>query len=227
MFFVRLAGTTSACALLAAHASSAATTSPVLRGVTELNRHPSATFHAPGAEFATIHFSLSPTTASDGRFLAEDIKLSDMFTGAEIARGAWSSEEQIDPGNYYVAIRASSYCEPEQTCAEGPSNIMQVTVPEPEPDVRTSISVLRYVRTIYLNIKLEPYGGRQPYRVCWRTKTRRRRCMRGVVDGYSWNAAASDTVEIALRGMARKTTFTWTTTDGTVLDERRVRTVPG
>jgi hypothetical protein len=42
--------------------------------VSQQNRHPSATFSAPGADDATIYFASKPDRARDGGFLRKNIK---------------------------------------------------------------------------------------------------------------------------------------------------------
>jgi hypothetical protein len=47
-----------------------------------------------------------------------------------------------------------------------------------------------------------------------------------VLEGLSWNSPASDSVEVGLRGMARKTAFTWLV-GGKTVASKTVSTVPG
>jgi hypothetical protein len=49
-----------------------------------------------------------------------------------------------------------------------------------------------------------------------------RKCVVGTVDGYSWNSAATDTIEVRKRGMRKLTTFTWYV-DGRKVASQRVR----
>jgi hypothetical protein len=45
--------------------------------------------------------------------------------------------------------------------------------------------------------------------VCYRLANRRLRCIAGIVDGFDWNHAATDTRSASTRGLGRVTTFTW------------------
>jgi hypothetical protein len=57
-----------------------------------------------------------------------------------------------------------------------------------------------------------------PYQVCWKQAKgkKKRRCVKGTLSGYSWNADASDMLRISTRGMARRTKFSWYTRAGTL-----------
>ncbi|WP_028064020.1 hypothetical protein [Solirubrobacter soli] len=48
--------------------------------------------------------------------------------------------------------------------------------------------------------------------MCWKTKAGRKKCVKSTLDGYSWNSDTSDTVRISTKGLAKRTTFTWTST---------------
>ena len=61
----------------------------------------------PGADDATINFATKPDRAIDGGFLQENTKATDFLTADKIQRGSWLYKDQLDPGNYYVMIRAT------------------------------------------------------------------------------------------------------------------------
>jgi hypothetical protein len=178
--------------------------------VGQQNRHPNATFSMPGADDATIYFATKPDRASDGSFLQENIKEIDFFTADEIQRGSWSYEDQIDPGTYYVMIRATDFdCIGQPACIDGYSNMLTLTVPKPPKTYRGSVEVFHYLHIVSLALRVTPLGEKLPYKVCWRLKTKRLRCVSGSVDGYSWNSSADDTLNVRLKGMAARTTFVW------------------
>jgi hypothetical protein len=77
---------------------------PFLGAVSHQDRHPSASFSAPRADFATIYLATKPDRATDGSFLQENIKELDLLTDSEIQSGRWSDENQIDPGTYWVML---------------------------------------------------------------------------------------------------------------------------
>jgi hypothetical protein len=189
---------------------SAAAQPPSLLGVSQENRHARAQFSMPGADFATIYFASKPDRASDGSFLDENIKHLDLLATSEIQSGSWFDESQLDPGLYYVMMRASDYdCIDQPSCIDGYSNILTLTVPKPTASYRAGVHVLHYVHVAYLTLRVNPLGGRLPYKVCWRLKNKKQRCVRSTVSGYSWNSAADDTMTVRLRGMGPRTTFTW------------------
>ena len=222
-----IVGITVGLALLNAAPADAA--APVLIGVSSDRLHPSAIFHAPGAENLNITFATSPERGTDGSFLTENVRHTDGMTADEIQTGRWIDSSQIDPGRYWVYLRASDFScfdDPVSGCTSGFSNMLEVEIPAPDQRYQTSVDVLRNVRVIFLTIKITPAGKKPiPYRVCWRDKRRKQRCARGRVDGYSWTEPASDMLQIRLRGMTRRTEFVWTV-GGAEVAYRRVRTVP-
>ena len=100
-------------------------------------------------------------------------------------------------------------CIGQPTCLNGYSNVLTLHIPKPPQAYRGGVSVLHYVHLVYLTLRVKPLGGQLPYKVCWRLKSKRRRCVGGTVEGYSWNQPASDDVTVGLRGMAKRTTFVW------------------
>ncbi len=202
---------------LPALASAAA---PTLLGVGQDDRHPSATFAMPGADSATIYFASQPARATDGSFLTENVEDLDFLTTDEIQAGQWRYESQLDPGTYYVILRATDYdCSDGPDCLDGFSDVATLQIPRPAQRYRGRVT--RFLSTVELSLTVAPLGERLPYRVCWTPATQPRRCVRGRVDGYSWNSSATDTVSVRKRGMARTTTFVWSV-DGRRVASKRV-----
>ena len=192
-------------------ASAAHAAAPALLSVGQQSRHPTATFSAQGADFATMYLASSPERGTDGRFLQENVKEIDSLTDDEIQRGVWLDSDQVDPGTYYVMLEATDFCfPPNPACVEGFSSVLTLEVPKPRSSYRGTVGpVYRFLRVVYLDLTVRPLGERLPYRVCWRLKSKARKCVSGVVNGYSWNSAASDSLRVRMRGMAKRTTFTW------------------
>jgi hypothetical protein len=189
---------------------SAAAQPPTLLTIDQQNRHARATFYAAGADDATIYIASKPDRASDGGFLQENIEDLDILTTDEIQAGSWLGESQLDPGIHYVMLRATDFdCYGNPSCIDGYSNVLSLNVPEPTHTYRGSVSVLRYSHIASLTLRVTRLGKSLPYKVCWRLKSKKRRCVSGRVVGYSWNDSAEGTVSIRLRGMARRTTFGW------------------
>ncbi len=94
-------------------------------------------------------------------------------------------------------------------CADGFSNVLTLVVPKPAIRYAAQVTVYRYLGQVSLRLTATPLGERLPYRVCYRLKSRAARCLAGVLDGYSWNASADDTLTVTKRNLASITTFTW------------------
>jgi hypothetical protein len=211
--------------------SAASAIAPKLTAVGAQRRHPSATFSAPRAGTATIYLASRPDRASDGSFLTEDVVELDVFTDAEIQAGRWLDERQVDPGRYYVLLRAfpdldTCYALGDGTydpgCADGFSNMLRLVVPKPVVRYAARVSVYRYLRDVSLELRASPLGERRPYRVCYPTRARKRRCLAGTLDGFSWNAGTEDTLTASTAGLAATTTFTWYVS-GKAVARKRVR----
>jgi hypothetical protein len=199
-------------------ASPAKAMPPSLLAVSHQDRHPAATFSAPRADFATIYLASKPDRATDGSFLQENVKELDVLTDSEIQSGRWSDENQIDPGTYWVMLRASPDFDAcyisgtgtfDPACADGFSNVMTLVVPKPVTRYAARVTTYRFLAQASLRLTATPLGERLPYRVCYRLKSRATRCLVGVLDGYSWNASANDTLTVTTRNLASITTFTW------------------
>jgi hypothetical protein len=214
--------------------SGALASPPVLSSVTvSADRHPSATFSAPKADDVTIYFASKPDRASDGSFFQENIVALDLMTTNEIQSGSWIDSDQLDPGNYYVMLNASpdfNLCYIDSTgtydpsCADGYSNVTKLTVPVPPIHYRAGVTVFRYAREAFLTLKATPLGTSKPYRVCYRDRAKKRHCVRGKLDGYSWNSSVSDQVSVRTTKLPAWTTFTWYVGSRSVAKKRvRVR----
>jgi hypothetical protein len=208
----------------------ASAAAPRLELVSESNRHPDATFLAPRASDATVYIANNPTRASDGRFLDENVVAIDFLTAAEISNGYWSYEDQIDPGSYWVLLRAeaSSGCgyPPDYSCADGYSGVLELSVERPTTRFSVTTTLYKNIGLLDLNLKGSPLGVKQLYSVCWRDRSRRKRCKNGTLHGSSWNSAAEDQVTISTAKLVRRTLFTWRERGGggRVLKSKRVRT---
>lgn len=188
----------------------AAAQPPTLSSVSQTNRHPSASFSAPGADDATIYLATKPDRATDGSFLQENVKEIGFLTTDEVQRGTWFDSSQVDPGLYYVLLRATDFdCSGQPSCLDGYSNMLTLTVPKPRSAYSASVHVYHYSHVADLTLTVKPLGERLPYKVCWRLKNKRFRCVGSAVAGYSWNSPADDQVSVRLRGMAARTTFNW------------------
>jgi hypothetical protein len=187
------------------------------------SRHAVATFSASGADGATIYFATKPDRASDGNFFDENIKHLDLLTDGEIQNGHWVDEGQLDPGAYYVMLRADCFRFEDTSCADGFSNIVMVTVPVPTIRYSTRITTVFRGISVYAEIRASALGVNKQYRLCYATRTRTQRCRNETINGYSWNSSASDEVRIAvLRSMATVTTFTWRV-DGRIVGRKKAR----
>lgn len=198
-------------------AAAAGAVAPTL-SVSAQDRRPQATFSAPSASDVTIYFASKPDRATDGQFFTENIETTDFFTDDEIASGRWVSESRIDPGTYYVMIRASpdfGRCYILDTggydpaCANGYSNVTTLNVPKPVSRYSVTTEVRRFSGVVYATLLATTLGEKRAYRVCYRTLARRQRCTSGTLDGYSWESAATDTLRLSTRLMPVRTTLTW------------------
>lgn len=200
--------------VLAAPASAVA---PTL-SVSAADRRPQATFSTPFADSATIYFASKPDRATDGQFFTENVETLDSVTDDELAAGRWVSESRLDPGRYYVMLRASPDFDRcylfdsggyDPACADGYSNVATLTVPKPVSRYTASAQVLRFVGVVHASLRATQLGEKRAYRVCYLSTARKQRCTGGTLTGYSWDAAASDTLSLSTRFMPTLTTLTW------------------
>jgi hypothetical protein len=197
---------------------SAAAIPPTLLSVGSQRLHPTATFSAAKSDHVVIQVATRPDRASNGEFLNENVEVFDVLEDSEVQAGNWLYESQIDPGTYYVLLRASpdfDLCYQfdsggfDPSCADGYADMKTLTVPR--PPIRYAASVRRYVflSGVELSITAVPLGEKLPYRVCYRTASGRRVCLAGVISGFSWNSSATDTLTANKRNLRKLTTFTW------------------
>jgi hypothetical protein len=206
---------------------------PVVTSVGSQARHVTATFSAPRADSVTVYIASKPDRATDGSFLQENIEGLDILTDSEIQAGRWIDEDQTDPGTHWVMLRASPDFDScyildaggfDPACADGYSSPVQVVVPRPATRYVATSSRFIFLRQLTLTLTARPLGEDQAYRVCYRTAAKGRRCVRGRLDGYSWNAAATDDLTISTRGLAAITMFQWFVGTRVVVQKRiRVR----
>jgi hypothetical protein len=180
----------------------------------------------PGADDATIYFATAPDRATDGSFLDENVKHLDVLTTDEIQAGSWLDSAQLDPGLYYVMLRAYNDCFGDPACTQGYSDMLTLTVPKPAPRYSGGVQAYRYLSTVDLRFRVAPLGERLSYRVCWTRVNKPRKCVRSTVDGYSWNNPATDQIEVRKRGMPKRTAFAWYV-DGRKVASKRVRIPSG
>jgi len=213
-------------------ATPALAVSPAISEVSQQDRHPAVTLAAPRAESVTVYIASKPDRATDGSFLQENVVDLDFLTDSEIQSGLWVDGSQLDPGPYFVMLKATrdfASCDSydanlneviDPSCADGFSTVVPLTVPTPTTKYTVKTEVLKNIGIAYLTLTGKPLGVKMPYQVCWkqptgRKKTLRTRCVKATLSGYSWRADASDMLRINTKGMARRTKFTWYARGGT------------
>lgn len=212
-------------------ATPALAVSPAITAVGQQDRHPSVALAAPRADSVTVYIASKPDRASDGSFLQENVVESGFLTDSEIQSGRWLDSSQIDPGSYFVMVKATrdftscvSYDANldqviDPSCADGFSTVVPLTIPTPKTHYTVKTLLFKNIRIVYLTLTAKPLGVKMPYQVCWKqptgkAKTLRKRCVKATLSGYSWSADASDELRINTKGMARRTKFTWYTRGG-------------
>jgi hypothetical protein len=95
------------------------------------------------------------------------------------------------------------------SCADGYSNVVTLTVPTPQIRYTAGVHVYRYSKEADLSLKATPLGVKQHYRVCYLTRAKKKRCVSGTLDGYSWDSPGSDEMFVSTKKLATRTTFTW------------------
>lgn len=213
-------------------AGAAGAVPPTLSSVGSQDRHPTVTFSAPKSDQVVVEIASKPDRASDGEFLSENQVVFDVMTDSEIQTGKWLYDSQLDPGTYYVILRAApnfnqcyigggSY---DPSCANGYSDMLTLTIPRPPVKYRVEVARESYSNSVALRLVATPLGEKVPYRVCYRTLKKKALCLTGMLSGYSWNSSADDTLRVNTRGLAQMTTFTWSVSGKTVATKRvRVR----
>ncbi len=215
-------------------APSAVGAPPSLVSVSVQARHPSAAFSAPRSDGVTIYFSTKPDRATDGSFLTENIKTLDLLADSEAQSGRWLAEDQLDPGSYWVMLRASPdfatcwnyevFSGIDPACADGYSNVLTLLVPKPASRYTARATSYRFLGQVTVVLTATPLGESRPYRVCYRTIAKRTLCTSGTLDGFSWNTASSDSLTVKTRALPAITTFNWFVGSSKVATKRiRVR----
>lgn len=196
--------------------STALAVAPALTSVSQQDRHPIATFSAPRSDLVVVQVASKPDRASNGDFLAENRVVYDVLTDSEAQSGSWKDDRQLDPGTYYVLVNASPnfsscYVGPgyDPACANGYSTVLPLTIPTPKATYKTKATVYRFLRRASITLTATPLGTDTPYKVCYRNKKKRKKCLNGMLDGYDWNSAASDDTTLKFGGLAKRTKFTW------------------
>ncbi|MGK2937070.1 MAG: hypothetical protein ACSLFR_04595 [Solirubrobacteraceae bacterium] len=202
---------------------------PAISAVGQQDRHPTVSFAAPRADSVTVYIASKPDRATDGSFLQENVVEFGSLTDSEIQSGQWLDSSQINPGSYFVMLRASRdyrscvSSDPntfadinDPSCADGFSTVLPLTVPTPKTTYTVKTELLKNIRIAYLTLTGNPLGVKVPYQVCWKQpkgkkKTLTKKCLNATLSGYSWNDDASDQLRISTKGMTRRTTFTWYT----------------
>jgi len=206
---------------------------PTITAVGQEDRHPAVALAAPRADSVTVYVASQPDRATDGSFLRENVVETGFLTDSEIQSGQWLDGSQIDPGSYFVMLRAdldSTSCvsyDPntydrieDPSCADGFSAVVPLTVPTPKTKYTAKATLLESIGIAYLTLTADPLGVKVPYQLCWKQPTGKKKkltkkCAKATLSGYSWNADASDLLRISTKGMTRRTTFTWSTRGAT------------
>jgi hypothetical protein len=213
-------------------AGTAGAVPPTITTVGHQDRHPFITFSAPKSDHVVVEMSTKPDRATDGEFLSENQKVFAVMTDSEIQAGRWLYGYQLDPGTYYVLIRASpdfdlcylSGGTYDPSCASGYSDMTTLTIPKPLTRYRAEVTREPSLKRVRLRLVASPLGENVRYRVCYTTVTKKRQCLAGTLDGYSWNSSADDTLTASTRLLPTVTTFTWTVGGKSVATKRvRVR----
>jgi hypothetical protein len=182
------------------------------------DRHPTASFSAPKADGVTVYIATKPDQATDGSFLSENVATLDVLTDSEIQAGTWKDESQLDPGTYYVMLRASPNFDAcwifdqsryDDSCANGYSSVVPLTIPRPTTRYVGGAAYEKFLRRVTLRLTAAPLGEKIPYKVCYALKSKAKRCLGGTLSGYDWNSGANDELSASARGLAKRTTFTW------------------
>jgi hypothetical protein len=207
---------TGTCACALALASGAAAQAPVLSSVAQQQRHPSIAFSAPRASAVSVYFATKPDRNPDGSFVQQNLRESGILSAADIQAGTWNDPNEVDPGTYYVILRAQANFDAcydgsglDPSCADGYSNVLTLVVPKPPVKYVARVKADRRGGTAQLVLRATPMGEKTPYRVCYRTLKKARRCASGSLEGYSWDRAVENVVYVRTDNLAPTTTFTW------------------
>jgi hypothetical protein len=200
-------------------AGPAAASPPSITAITIRGRAPTVTFDAPKASSVNLFIASSADRASDGSFIAEDVVVRAVLPRSALQSGTWTYSARLDPGDYFLLLKATAdaaACAPatpggdlDPSCADGFSPVASFTVPVPR--IRYDVYAKPYHRgrIVRLGLLAEALGVPQTYRVCYRLRSKARRCVASRLDAYHWDESSSDVVAVDGRPLARSTTFTW------------------
>jgi hypothetical protein len=224
-----------AAAALAAPASAVA---PTLSAVTVHQGWVVATFSAPGADLVSLEFAPDTALDSTGRHFAHMVGDA-LSTPEELAAGridtANHSHEnfggRLDPGTWWAMLSAypSNDCYPtpgviNPNCADGASNMVQITVAKPTPRYKGLVTVDEFGAIVELQVARS--GEKTVYRVCWHRRNGKQACHSHTIEGGGWwdnTFEGRDYFGLSRRGLGKFTRFVWTV-DGNVVATKRVRT---
>jgi hypothetical protein len=94
-------------------------------------------------------------------------------------------------------------------CANGYSNMVTLTVPRPTVHYSIAVTDYSFLKRVSLRLTATPLGVVMPYKACYLTKAKAHRCVAGKLNGFSWNSAADDSLDISTRNLGPSTLFTW------------------
>ncbi len=186
-------------------------------------------FSAPRASALTAYFASKPDRTPDGSFLQQNVRETGILAPANIQSGTWIDPNRVDPGTYYVMLKADAnfdacYVGPglDPACADGFSNVLTLIVDKPAIRYAVEVNAYRKIGVARLIVTASPMGEKTSYRVCYRTPKKARRCVAGALDGYSWDRPVQSALYVRTDLLATFTTFTWYV-GGKKVGEKRAR----
>jgi hypothetical protein len=188
------------------------------------------TFSAPRAGFVAIYLATKPDRAPDGSFLPANLRVTASPSPAELQSGTWVDPTEVDPGTYYVMVQARPNFDScfvsagvfDPACADGFSSVLTLVVEKPTVHYSVRVRVFRRQGEAILDLTATPLGERLPYRVCYLTNKRAKRCRTGKIEGSSWDSPARAALYVPTESLPAVATFTWYV-QGKRVASRRVR----
>ena len=197
-------------------ASVALAMAPQLTSVSSQQRQPTVTFSAPRAGAVTVYLATKPDRGADGLFLQKNLRDAEILTPADIQGAKWTDPNRVDPGTYYVMLRAQAnfdacYVGPglDPACADGFSDVRTLVVPKPTTQYSVRVKVDRKNAFATLLLTATPMGEQTPYRVCYRTAAGAKRCTAGLLQGWDWDRSVQNAVYVHTNNLPPVATFTW------------------
>lgn len=207
---------TGAAAAILALPGSALAAPPSLTSVGDQQRQPQVTFSAPRAGAVTVYFATKPDRGTDGNFLQQNLREAAILSAADIQAGTWTDSRRVNPGTYYVMLRAQANFDActngsglDPACADGFSNILTLNIAKPAVRYAVRVKADRRNQVATLIVTATPMGETTPYRVCYRTTAGARRCTSGVLNGYDWDQPVQNAVYLGTSNLPAVATFTW------------------